>query len=523
MKIRLFAAVLAAVLSLTLFAGCDNGKDTTTTTTTETTTTTTAEETTTTVESEETTTTTEDATTKANKKTTTTKKATTTKGKVTYQTRPKTTTTVTTAPSDAPVDATQATTVSTTTTKKTVPPRATKTTKDLSGIFPVKVEGSAEERAKMINNNLNGKKKIKIASDRATVQAHDHTGYAFNHHPDIAVMNGTIYVTYTQSVHDEDAPGQQVVISSSKDFFNWSEPVVCGPCQENKLCAGTETANVPYGLVAWNGTLYQYYAARQYGPNKFVNGKFQANAELEGVDDVMMSKSTDGGKTWEVMKYGTYNGAPRLSKTGRWYSQKGYGMTWLEYGKEPNGLSWDDVGTMGAADLNDAHARVKKLNGVLTESSMFESPDYSFHIMVRSEAGYLWHTESLDNGETWSGMYPTKFTSASSMWQFGNLPDGRVFGVGSSDISQGRYPLELWVSDDGINFDTCYILRDEYDIAETGETFVPKGQNSHCYGWAKGGQYGYPHYAFDDEYLYVAYSRYKEMMEITRVKISDIL
>ncbi len=419
-------------------------------------------------------------------------------------------------------DPTTTTTVSTTTTSRTVPSRTKKTQPDLSHIFPVKVEGNAEERAAMINNNLNGKQKIKIASDRATVQAHDHSGYAFNHHPDIAVMNGTIYVTYTQSKRDEDAPGQRVVVASSKDFFNWSEPIVCGPCLPNDLYKGSETANVPYGFYAWNGTLYMYYAARMYGPHKFDNqGRFQTNSDLEGVDTIMLSKSTDG-VNWETMKYTNPPSRPRLSLTGKWYCHFGLGMAWLDYGEEPDGLRWDHTGTISVGDKQDADRRVKALNGVLTENSLFESPDNTFHIMTRSEAGYLWHHESLDNGETWSGMYPTKFASASSMWQFGNLPDGRVFGVGSSNIALGRYPLELWVSDDGINFDTCYILRDEYDIAETGETFVPKGQNSHCYGWAKGGQYGYPHYAFDGEYLYVAYSRYKEMMEITRVKLSDI-
>ena len=513
MKIRLFAAALAAVMSLALFVGCDNKGDAGTTTTTEATTTTT-EETTTTVD----TTTATDDTTAASKQSTT-KKVTTTKATTTKATY-RTLGTVTTEATD-PINVTE----STTTTSRTVPSRTKTTQPDLSHIFPIRVTGNAEERAQMINNNLNGKKKIKIASDRATVQAHDHTGYAFNHHPDIAVMNGTIYVTYTQSKRDEDAPGQQVVVASSKDFFTWTDPIVCGPCTENTLYPSSVTANVPYGLVAWDGVLYQYYAARMYGAHKFDSqGRFQANNDLEGVDTVIMSKSTDGGKTWEQMKSGGYSGMPRKSLTGRWYTQQGYGMKWLNYGEEPNGLYWRHSGSMEAADQNDANNRVKKLNGVLTESSMYESPDYGFHIMVRSEAGYLWHTESLDNGETWSGLYPTKFTSASSMWQFGNLPDGRVFGVGSSDISQGRYPLELWVSDDGINFDTCYILRDEYDLAHSpGEIFVPKGQNSHCHGWAKGGQYGYPHWAIDGEYMYVTYSRHKEMMEITRVKLSDIL
>ncbi len=525
MKIRLFAAALAAVMSLSLLTACGDETDTKTTTTTEATTTTT-EDVGTTTEEEGTTTSADDETTTVGKKTTTTKKPTTTTSKKTYRTLDKNTTTTAATTGDSVNNVTEPTaTGSTTTTKKTVPPRQTKTTKNLDGIFPVKVEGNAEQRAAMINNDLKGKQKVKIASDRATVQAHDHTGYAFNHHPDIAIMNGTIYVTYTQSERHEDAPGQRVVVASSKDFFNWTDPIVCGPCTPNDLMPGTVTANVPSGFYSWNGKLYMYWAARRYGPDKFDNqGRFMTNGSLEGVDTVMLATSTDGVNWSEPMPFANPPGRPRLSLTGKWYCHFGLGMAWMDYGEEPDGLSWDHYAQMSGADRQDADKRVKALNGVLTENSMFESRDNTFHIMTRSEAGYLWHHESLDNGETWSGCYPTKFTSASSMWQFGNLPDGRVFGVGSSNIALGRYPLELWVSDDGINFDTCYILRDEYDLAHSpGEIFVPKGQNSHCYGWAKGGQYGYPHYAMDDEYLYVAYSRYKEMMEITRVKLSDIL
>ncbi len=75
----------------------------------------------------------------------------------------------------------------------------------------------------------------------------------------------------------------------------------------------------------------------------------------------------------------------------------------------------------------------------------------------------------------------------------------------------------------GSNYhDTCYILRDEYDIAETSDLFVGKGRNQHCPGWSKGGEYAYPYAVMDDTYLYVAYSRHKEMIEVTRVKLTEI-
>lgn len=518
MKIRIVAACLAATLFV-MACGCRESENTNQTTTTQLTTTT---ERTTVTESSSTSE--QTTTTTSVKKTAATTTATTTS---TVWTTTKGTTTAVTLSAEPTTTETESPT--TTTTRRTVASRSktTFTTKDWSGVFPVQVVGNAEERAAAINNNLNGKKKVRIASERATVALHDHKVYAFNHHPGIAMIDGRLYVSYTQSLRNEDAPGQRVVVSYSDDFFTWSEPVVAGPCLDNTLTPGQVTANVPYGFYAWDRQLYLVFAARSYPPHKFDSkGRFQANSDLAGSDQVMLVTSKDGINWTEPKAYGVAAGMPYQSLTGRWVTNSGFGLRWYdsekEGGKLPNSLYWHGTGRLNSEQQQDAQERVKKLNGSLSESSMYQTKDYAFHVMIRSEAGYLWHTDSLDNGETWEDCYPTKFTSASSMWRFGNLPDGRIYAIGSSDISQGRYPLELWLSDDGVNFDTCYILRDEYDIAETGEIFVEKGINSHCWGWAKGGQYAYPHVVMDDTYLYVAYSRYKEMMEITRVKLSDI-
>ena len=72
-----------------------------------------------------------------------------------------------------------------------------------------------------------------------------------------------------------------------------------------------------------------------------------------------------------------------------------------------------------------------------------------------------------------------------------------------------RYPLELYVSKNGTDFDKGYILRDEKSALQQE-------------GWAKGGQYGYPEVLIRDGYMYVFYSKQKEVMELTRVALSDI-
>lgn len=495
MKIRVFGLMLAAVLSLSLFAGCDNG-DTQTTTTTESTTTT---EVTTTTVTDDTTATEEVAKTTQS----TTKKATTTKATTTKATY-RTLGTVVTQATD-PINVTEVTT----TTSKTRASRTKKTTADWSHIFPVKVEAGIEERAAAVNNELNGAQKVKLPSDRAFVTYYD-PEWSFTHHPGLAYFNGKWYANFTQGYKDEDAPGQQIVVCSSDDFLTWSKPVVVGPCTENTMVKGQLTANICGPIYACDGKLFVSYSACSYPPSKFDSqGRFQANSDLECQSQSFIVMSSDGVNWSEPTLYSGGGGGDTLRQTvtGRWF--KAYGITGLFNDDEtPNGLYWEAKG-LSHTQRNDATARN---NGTVhTESSWFQTKDHVLHIMVRSDTGYLWMMESYDNGETWTDLYPTNFGSSSTMWKFGELPDGRIYGVGTSgNASSGRDKLELWISEDGINFDTCYIIRDEKDSVQRRP------------GWAKGGAYGYPSVQIRDGYMHVLYSRHKEYMEVSRVKLSDI-
>lgn len=146
--------------------------------------------------------------------------------------------------------------------------------------------------------------------------------------------------------------------------------------------------------------------------------------------------------------------------------------------------------------------------GSLTETSYYQSPDGVLHLMCRSETGYIWSATSTDEGQSWSEFYPTNFVSASTMFTHITLPDGRIAWVGSPYYDV-RWPLALYVSEDGYNFDKAYILQDKvYEMQQDG--------------WAKGGPFAYPQLEIQGDYLYVMYTKQKEVVEICRVKLSDI-
>ncbi len=156
---------------------------------------------------------------------------------------------------------------------------------------------------------------------------------------------------------------------------------------------------------------------------------------------------------------------------------------------------------------------VKNWPSVLCEGSWFQTDDGAIHMLLRSNTGRLWVTESLDNAETWSNPIPTGFTNNSSKFHCGRLPDGRWYWVGNPDPKpkHARCPLMLCVSKDGVKFDRHIVLADE---AALYAARLP--------GMHKGGQYGYPHSLIHDGHFHVIVSRVKEAVQVFRMPLSAL-
>src|SRR5690606_16101516 len=71
---------------------------------------------------------------------------------------------------------------------------------------------------------------------------------------------------------------------------------------------------------------------------------------------------------------------------------------------------------------------------------------------------YHWMAYSPDRGETWSEFARTNIPSAYNKSAIGQLPDGRIYIIGSlaPDIQMKRMPLAIAVSDDGEHFRKVY-------------------------------------------------------------------
>ena len=331
------------------------------------------------------------------------------------------------------------------------------------------------------------------------------TNWTYSHHPSITFFMDQFFAIWSNGRKDEDAPGQRVLVASSKDFIHWTDPrpLVDSVTDSN----GVERVLTAAGFHQHGGVLVAYFG--NYGPHK-------ETTHLQAVT------TTDGEHWSAVREMGVPvnpNHGPQRIASGRLILA---GNISFPYTDDPTGLAgWRMTGiyppAMAATIKDDPAsfwdvARRQGWSAALCEGSFYQTDDGVLHMPLRNTARQrahrLWLTESRDNGATWSTPVETEFSDTNAKFHFGCLPGGRFYYVGNP-IGSGRTPLVLSLSRDGVVFDRHLVL---------GETPYPK---RHA-GAAKGGEYGYPHTLIHDGHLYVIISRQKEAVQVSRVALADL-
>lgn len=409
------------------------------------------------------------------------------------------------------------TTGTTKSTKRTVTTRSrasttatTPTTKNPHTLaYPITPSMPIEQSSQRIHNNVTPSKKIESEYVRVTTYDPE---WAFMHHTaGVVYFKGKLYTAFSRGYEGEDFPGQQMVVCSSSNFYDWSEPTVIAAAKPGTY---GETCIIPSGFYVAGDTLVATYYSADYDEKWFnADGSFNPHGNGTRKDSLGAVVTTDG-VNWTTKRASTVHmpGGLRQMSTGRWGACAG---VWFHYTDAALPNPWDKTTWNYYIMPAEMRAASEKRNGGvrLTESSWYESADGVVHLMIRSDTGYQWNAESYDGGESFTEFYPTRIATDNTQFNFWNLKDGRVLGIGSPDLHDGQvwdmWPLNLYISTDGYAFNKAYTLRDEkYTLQQSG--------------YSKGGEYGYMKMLEHDGYLYVFYSRMKEVMEITRVKISDL-
>lgn len=374
-------------------------------------------------------------------------------------------------------------------------------------LFPVLPSLPIEESARRITNReaLN---MGKIPSEKVLIAPYEENA-SFCHHAALAFFKDKMFVAYSSHECNEDSAGQCVRVVSSEDFYHWDTPQVVG---NPRRATYGDTGLLCSHLFATEEKLYLYCAEKEYYDKCFrEDGSFyydHYNEDLGGavIGLHLLRYETADGVHWEgptvVDNQQWTNEAPRVSMTGRLFAGAGYQLAITD---DKKGFNFRKI---GPSEEQCADAR-RRGAWMLTEASWYQTDDYIVHMFFRSNSGYLWLTESYDNGESWTDVHPTRLVADNTMPYVGRLPDGRYFFLGDPHWNNARFPLALQISEDGYRFTKSYIVRDEpYTIRRPGQ--------------AKEFQYAYPEVRIHGEYLYIAYSKGKEVMEVTRIRLSDI-
>ncbi len=242
----------------------------------------------------------------------------------------------------------------------------------------------------------------------------------------------------------------------------------------------------------------------------------RANGSTEGIGRIW---STTDGVTWQEMSPQSLNNLEQNSGLIIRDSGSNRGFVKLRDGRlmaatlgrivpggrisapttgDPTGLSGWSGGVIDTSDLAD-----------VGEPTAWEGIDGTLHFAARGNTGTVWHSFSADGGATWSKLQSMgAFSDSPGNKQFGTLSNGWNWYVGNPN-PESRAKLMFSISRDGWAFDETFVVRDEPISAIWPAPFKTLPNNF----------YEYPAAYYDEaaNTLYVAYSRTRDYMEITKV------
>jgi hypothetical protein len=171
---------------------------------------------------------------------------------------------------------------------------------------------------------------------------------------------------------------------------------------------------------------------------------------------------------------------------------------------DPTGLSGWSGGVIDTSLLDD-----------VGEPTGWQGSDGTLHYAARGNTGTVWHAYSTDGGQSWSKLESMGyFPDSPSNKQFGVLSNGWNWYVGNP-VPGSRTKVAFSVSRDGWLFDRTFVIRDE--------PITPIWPAPFKTGSFSGYEYPAAYYDESENVLYVAYSRTRDYIEVSKITGANLI
>jgi nicotinamidase-related amidase len=281
-----------------------------------------------------------------------------------------------------------------------------------------------------------------IRSDRENPEAAEGLGWTYQHHPDIAVWHGRLYVGWNSCQKDEDTWPSRELLSSSSDGKVWSKPVEMFPM-------GVSTPLRMYFYLAPNKRMLIIAGLRKnHDKTSERNKAYLVVRELKAdhtLGEIFTLKSPPEKYPLQPESFEKSNDKGFKDACRQLLADKIY-LEQQDYGNllDPSQrMKWNDPSAWNGSD------ELKKEAGNFGKGmSFFERKDGAIVGLGKKR----WVTVSHDNGKTWDQpVRPLSLISGMGKVWGQKTPDERYALVYNPDLSR-RWPLIIVTSDDGITF-----------------------------------------------------------------------
>ena len=298
------------------------------------------------------------------------------------------------------------------------------------------------------------------------------TSWTYNHAPMLAYWNNTFYLEYLSDPVGEHIPPGQTLLQTSKDGYNWSNPVVIFPpykVPDGFVKPGKkDTAKNAYAVMHQRMGFYtskskRLFALAFYG---IVLGQKDDPNDGNGIGRVIREINADG--SFGPIYFLRYNHSFNEKNTSYPFYKSSKDKGFVAACEEMLSTPLLMMQTVEEADRNDPLIPLQK-----------DFKAFNYYHLPNGNVVALWKyaltSISKDEGKTWQ-YNPTRapgFVNANAKIWGQRTTDGNYATV--YNPSEFRWPLAVSVSKDGLNYTNMLLVNGEITSMRYGGAYKSYG------------------------------------------------